>query len=275
MSKRNKYKPDFQKYFQEESTPQSTPSRSDFFTPFSPLTSDFLNYDDRDQLPSNQVWWFAYDVNMNSATLHRRIGTLPYESLPAILRDYHLNFNVMGFPYFQPGYANVEKQDGSIVHGVLHRINKKDLTKLFQGDGTGYIAKEVFVETYDGKKISATILVGSESCVSNEEILPSKKYLQEMIFGARFHRLNSDYIEELKRHETFNERMLMGKIITIVLVIPIVILMMILIFIGEKLGLIYLSRLGHLIIFYQRMFVWFLHDKLFHKIFGSGGKIIE
>lgn len=271
-SKRNKYKPEFQNYF-PQSTTQTTPPRDDIFSPFSPLTADFLNYDRTELLPSNQLWWFAYDVNMNSVTLNRRIGTIPYESKPAILKNYRLNFNVMGFPYFQPGYANVEKHDGSEVHGVLHRINKSDFIKLCQGDGSGYEAKEVAVDTYDGKKISATVLVGSKTCVSDEEVLPSKKYLHEMLLGAKLHQLNTNYFQELRSRKTFNERMVFGKIITMLLVLPVVILMMLVIYIGDKTGLVFLSKFGHAVVFYQRMFVWFLHDKVFSKIFGSGGKI--
>eukprot|EP00878_Enallax_costatus_P023350 GHUV01024830.1.p1 GENE.GHUV01024830.1~~GHUV01024830.1.p1 ORF type:complete len:165 (-),score=21.19 GHUV01024830.1:290-784(-) len=120
-------------------------------------------------LSPNEVWYFAYGSNMNPGTLTGRRMVRPQQSLPCKLPDHMLSFSVLGFPYAEPGFAtivplaeqqhqqhpppqsgrsqqqqtrpfrlaDVQHKGCQCVHGVLHRITKREWQFVQATEGVG------------------------------------------------------------------------------------------------------------------------------------------
>lgn len=121
-------------------------------------------------LRPDEVWYFAYGSNMNTKTLTGRRMVRPRQSVPCMVPDHTLSFGVLGFPYTEPGFATIVqstqqqqqqpaanppgsvgrmtlKQEHSAeeqsrghrpcVHGVLHRITKREWAFVQATEGAG------------------------------------------------------------------------------------------------------------------------------------------
>lgn len=68
----------------------------------------------------DQVYYFSYGHNTHTPTIRQRC---PGARLigPAILYNFELTFEK---------FANIENHDGAMVHGLLYRMPRSDLTKL-------------------------------------------------------------------------------------------------------------------------------------------------
>ena len=84
------------------------------------------------------VWYFTFGGNMNRATLARREGISPVQSLPGTLEGYQLAFNTQGFEGCEPRFASVEPLEperGVRVHGIAHRLRLRELKILDRYEG--------------------------------------------------------------------------------------------------------------------------------------------
>ena len=84
------------------------------------------------------VWYFTFGGNMNRATLARREGISPVQSLPGTLEGYQLAFNTQGFEGCEPRFASIEPLDperGVRVHGIAHRLRLRELKILDRYEG--------------------------------------------------------------------------------------------------------------------------------------------
>ena len=84
------------------------------------------------------VWYFTFGGNMNRATLARREGISPVQSLPGTLEGYQLVFNTQGFEGCEPRFASIEPLDperGVRVHGIAHRLRLRELKILDRYEG--------------------------------------------------------------------------------------------------------------------------------------------
>ncbi len=147
----------------------------------------------------NDTWNFSYGANMNPKVLSKRRGIDPLESLAGCLKDYRLVFNLRGFPWVEPVFANIEPDQGSSVHGVLHRLTPEQFHRLdlFEGGGRAYKHLELDVEAYDGRTIQAHVY---SARMITDEGSPSCRYLNLLNEGARHFGLDPDYIKMLEDH---------------------------------------------------------------------------
>ena len=146
--------------------------------------------------PTEDAWNFAYGGNMNPGILLEKRRIYPKESVPALLKDYRLAFNLRGFPFFEPAFANVVPQAGACVHGVLHRLTGKQFRRLdrFEGRGLAYRHLTLEIEAYDQRIITARVY--SAIFISRERA-PSCRYLNLLREGARYYGLAPEYIQML------------------------------------------------------------------------------
>lgn len=176
------------------------------------------------------IWYFAFGSNMNDVTLARRkvryclfinsSFTLqlysyfdsPIERVRCKLYDWKLAYNLRGFPFLEPSFANIEPSVGDIVHGVCHRITIQEWEgiKATEGGGgiieEGYHTKELEVESYEGDIIKAVTLSVKSPKVKHlkKKHYPSRRYLDLIVNGAIAHELDEDYIKWLKAHRAYN-----------------------------------------------------------------------
>ena len=98
------------------------------------------------------VEYFAIGSMMNPISLSMR-GLHPIESRPGVLKGYELIF-VMAHGMAAARKCNEEKTEKrNEIHGVLHRIAKKEMETLDKSESTYVIGNKVRIELYDDDEI--------------------------------------------------------------------------------------------------------------------------
>lgn len=135
------------------------------------------------------IWYFAYGANMSNAVMVRR-GIHPLRSVPAILADHRLAFNLRGMPLVEPVFANVVSARDDVVHGVAHQLTTPQFRRLWfqEGVGLAYRTATVEVQSYAGVPLMARTFIAR--CTARDG-RPSRRYLQLLIDGAEQHGLDA------------------------------------------------------------------------------------
>ena len=142
--------------------------------------------------------YFGFGSNMNVTSLRAK-GVEPLSSRPAVLHGWRLRFNVQHFFRHEGGVGNIEiSQTGDRVLGVLHQCPDEALAPLdaTEACGQGYDRIIVQVEA-DGERIPAFTYVGMPAFI-DDGCLPSRRYLNILIEGARQAGLDRDYLRSLE-----------------------------------------------------------------------------
>ncbi|MET0070200.1 MAG: gamma-glutamylcyclotransferase family protein [Candidatus Thiodiazotropha sp.] len=142
--------------------------------------------------------YFGFGSNMNITSLRAK-GVEPLLSRPAVLHGWRLRFNVQHFFRHEGGVGNIEPswRAGERVLGVLHDCPDGDLPSLdaMEACGHGYDRITVEVEA-DGELLNAYAYVGMPAFV-DDSCLPSRRYLNILLDGARQAGLDADYLKYL------------------------------------------------------------------------------
>lgn len=137
---------------------------------------------------------------MDFAALRAK-GVTPRASRWGRLSGWRLRFNVEHFFRHEGGVGNVERTGNAddAVCGVLHVCDDADLAALdkLEGYGVGYDRIEVPIETAAGTETAFTY-VGLPAYV-NDTCLPTRRYINILVRGARAAGLAPDYIAALEQ----------------------------------------------------------------------------
>ncbi|KAL0476425.1 Ggct [Acrasis kona] len=197
------------------------------------------------------MWYLAYGSNMNSNTFKVRRKIKPFEFHPCTVAGYTLNFQMVGYPYMEPSFASVhkiteqEKDTAVELHGVVYRITTEDYIRIRKTEGgggndnAGYDDIDVLVKTYDGKNIWARTLIGHQDWVSNNNALPSLRYLELLRQGAKEHGISEQYQKYLLSLEHYDFRSIrqkIGRIIFLAIFLPIFMPLLLTLFYTTKLN---------------------------------------
>jgi len=175
----------------------------------------------RDSVDRPMFRYFGYGSNMNLTSLRAK-GIEPLASKRAVLRGWRLRFNVQHFFRHEGGVGNIEPSEspGDQVLGVLHECPDVALAALdaMEAYGHGYdrITVEVAAEVETAMGIEMGTEMGSKGLEGvevvpaftyvgmpqfiDDECLPSRRYLNIVVEGARRSGLASDYVEALATH---------------------------------------------------------------------------
>ncbi len=144
-------------------------------------------------------FYFGYGSNMDLASMRAK-GVEPKSSERCLLRGWRLRFNVRHFFRHEGGVANIEPtaQPADIVRGVVHLCDDAHLSLLDAAEacGHGYDRIEVTVMT-EQKEQRATTYIGRHSFL-DESCLPTQRYKNILLNGARATGLDMGYIEMLQ-----------------------------------------------------------------------------
>ena len=142
--------------------------------------------------------YFGFGSNMNLISLRAK-GVEPLASRCAVLHGWRLRFNVQHFFRHEGGVGNIERTGapGDKVLGVLYDCPDDALPPLdaVEALGHGYDRIAVEVET-DNQRVPALTYVGMPEFIDNG-CLPSRRYLNIVIDGARRAGLDHDYLQAL------------------------------------------------------------------------------
>jgi hypothetical protein len=85
--------------------------------------------------PSDEVWYFAYGANMHDSAFRERRGMRPLDWRPGRIKGYRLRFNLEGRPKGKAAPANICRDPGAEVWGLLYKITRQDLLHLDSTEG--------------------------------------------------------------------------------------------------------------------------------------------
>lgn len=144
----------------------------------------------------NAINYFAYGSNMSSRRLKKRCPSVQFKCV-GYVKDYELKFNKKSKD--NSGKANLVKQPGKVVWGVVFSISKEDLEELRKIE-KGYeltFLEKVIIE--EGKEEKSYTFIANGNDNVDDNLLPYDWYLQHCLKGAQQHKLPNDYIKFLKR----------------------------------------------------------------------------
>ena len=149
------------------------------------------------------IRYFGFGSNLDTTSLRAK-GVVPCRSQPAALPGWRLRFNVRHFFRHEGGVGNIEYtgDPDDRVLGVLHECRDDSLPALDQAEarGVGYDRIEVQVRTDSGDR-PAFAYVGRPAFL-DDSCLPSRRYLNILLRGARLAGLDPAYIARLERQPT-------------------------------------------------------------------------
>ena len=146
--------------------------------------------------------YFAYGSNMDPDRMRERgVNFLKREH--AILEGWRLEFNKVSSRNPDEGYANIVKDENSVVEGILYEINDSDLKILdrYEGYPNHYERIKVAVRMDNGEKVEAVTYIAKPDKVKNG-LKPSRKYLNHLLKGCDL--LSEEYCRKLRRWETLD-----------------------------------------------------------------------
>lgn len=150
---------------------------------------------------ASRVNYFAYGSNINPSTFQGVRNMKPTASVPCVLRDYELVFNVPGVPYVEPAFASVRAAADVVTHGVSHAITLEEWEYLVTTEGS-YDVVDVTCTSYTGEEIKCKTLT-HRTLPNFGEQLPSLRYLTLLRDGARHYSLSDDWIKKLDEIEAY------------------------------------------------------------------------
>ncbi len=148
---------------------------------------------------STTFLYFGYGSNLNLISLSAK-GVTPLSSEKGILKGWSLRFNVAHWFAHEGGMGNIipTNKPQDYVEGIVHTCKIEELPSLdeMEAYGIGYDRIEVEIETKHGMVV-AFVYVGLPAFI-NDTCLPTKRYLNILINGARMAKLSPDYIHKLE-----------------------------------------------------------------------------
>jgi hypothetical protein len=137
-------------------------------------------------LPHLEEWAEARDLTAPRIVEARR----------ASLLDFRIAFNYRSRR--RTGAANVVRELGSVVHGVLLTTDGAGLETIDRKEGTPtYYARTIERIDAGGELVDAWVYQVQPRWTEPELVLPSRKYLDLILAGARAHDLPPDYVSVL------------------------------------------------------------------------------
>lgn len=139
--------------------------------------------------------YFAYGSNMHPGQMAERCPGCAFIAT-ARLKDHQLTFSRFWGAWGGGGVADIQPAPGSVVEGVVWEITESHRQSLddYEDYPTSYWRKDVAVEIPDGRMLTAFAYVARPTGVYR----PARRYLVEILEGARAHKLSQGYIARLE-----------------------------------------------------------------------------
>lgn len=147
------------------------------------------------------MYYFAYGTNMSENKMRALTRFTKREG--ARLEGYKIVFNKQSNTDPRVGFANIEPDPDSVVHGVLYEIDENGLAKLDISEGSPdhFARQEMEVVTSSGEKVRAEVYVASDPKV-RPGLKPSKSYIANLLGGKDV--LPKEYFKSLQDAETYD-----------------------------------------------------------------------
>lgn len=138
------------------------------------------------------MYYFAYGSNMPRKRIENRVGAVADLGV-GVLDKYKIKFNKQSTD--GSGKTNIVPDGDSQVIGVVYELSKGQLDILDRIE-IGYERGNLPLEV-NGELVCVEVYVALPETINNE-LLPTRKYLEYLIQGAKEHDFPSDYVEFLE-----------------------------------------------------------------------------
>src|SRR5574341_1707116 len=130
--------------------------------------------------------YFAYGSNMHPGQMRKRCPGCAFVATGR-LPDHRLAFSRLWAAWGGGGVADIQPAPGSVVEGVVWEITEahRNTHDKYEEYPTAYTRKDVVVETFDGRTLTAFAYVAR----AGGAYRPSRRYLRQIVEGARSHGL--------------------------------------------------------------------------------------
>lgn len=150
--------------------------------------------------------YFGYGSNINLISLKAK-GVEPIQSQKAILKGWKLSFNVEHWFRHEGGMGNIEPSENAQdrVEGMVHLCPDEQLASMdaMESYGVAYDRIEVALETENGT-VNAWAYAGLPDYINNS-CLPTRRYLNIILKGAKAAGLGELYISKLSQQQLLPE----------------------------------------------------------------------
>ncbi len=146
------------------------------------------------------IWYFAYGSNMNERLFRERRHMTPIKTRSGRLNDYRLCFTVAGGR--RPGFsapANIVKDPGSTVHGVLYFLPLRKFVRLDASEGRQYAYLWTETEDVTGAPVPVVTFSATGGVPEGRPSLPYMNIIRE---AARQRGLPESYVSFLDQVDT-------------------------------------------------------------------------
>ena len=139
--------------------------------------------------------YFAYGSNMHPGQMQKRCPGCIFIAA-ARLRDHGVAFTRPWAAWGGGGVADIQPAPGSTVEGVVWDITDAHRNSLdeYEEYPNAYTRKDVVVETFDGRTLTAFAYVARPAGAHQ----PQRRYLRQLVEGARAHKLSPAYVAFLE-----------------------------------------------------------------------------
>ncbi len=146
--------------------------------------------------------YFAFGSNMDKEQMKKRKANFT-EMQKGVIKDWKLVFNKINHNKEGAGYANIIPNTGSIVEGIIYKVDKDTITILdsYEGVPNHYKQNTMSVENTQNKLINCIVYIANSSKIKNN-LKPEKWYLEHLLKGKDF--LSESYFSDLKNVETLD-----------------------------------------------------------------------
>lgn len=135
------------------------------------------------------IHYFSYGSNMNSERMIER-GVRYDKMIPAKLPNYELRFNKISK---QGPVANIVYKQGSVVEGILYRVQSLDLLDKYEGLKSGHYNRiKLNIEGFD-----SYVYICENPIHIQEGLKPKQEYLNHLLEGKDF--LSEEYYKNLEQ----------------------------------------------------------------------------
>ncbi len=146
-------------------------------------------------------FYFSYSTTMNSSRLEGR-GVKFISKEPAFIENYKLKFNKKSID--GTAKANIVAEEKSRVYGILYAIDIAEFEKIknIEGLSSGHFTTRILpVSTLNGETFMANVFIANPKyVVSDDELRPSKDYVNGIMDIISEENFDTDYIEYIKSY---------------------------------------------------------------------------
>lgn len=142
-----------------------------------------------------RIKYFAYGSNMNARRMGSR-GVGVYSMKSAELKGFELVFNKLSSSYQGEGFANIQRNQGSNVEGILYEINPEGITSLdyYENYPVGYDRTLIKVSNAVQDGVLAYAYIAQPGRVA-PNLKPRRNYINHLLCAEGY--LSAEYIARL------------------------------------------------------------------------------